>query len=178
MFKYLKKKGAKAEDAEVGKFIFLMNYKEHYAEVFKEISSNDQFITSRILAELYIFRGWTTQFGYRIFSSNEDVSEKIIGEVVNSSNYLGLGLFEKLEGVSVEKELRGNYLDIIENRWRKYDLIVSTNTEDGIPTRKIVGELTDLAGIKDPLVFMALCYDFLGHLDKIKEKSLEIGLLA
>lgn len=180
MFDFLKKKKSviTAADTKVGKLIYLMNYKEHYGEVFKEVPSKEQFLTPRILAELYVFRGWTTQYGYRIFSSNKDVSEKIIDLVVNSSEFLGLPIFKDREGISVEEELGDKYINIIEERWRKYDLLVIKHSEGlAPPTRMIIGELTTYAGVKDLNVFMALSLDFIEHLKEIQKDASEIGLL-
>jgi hypothetical protein len=57
--------------AKIDEQVYLMNYRDHYASILGEHSD------PRRLAELFLFRGWTAQFGYRIFSSNPTASAKL-----------------------------------------------------------------------------------------------------
>lgn len=166
-------RGPKIDTASAGidQFTYLMNYREHYAPILED------HISDRALAELYLFRGWTTQFGYRIFSSNPEASEKLIGETVNSTKYLGLGIFKVTHNFSVEEVLGDEYMNLVETRWQAYDVRVSTDLGKGIPTRQIVGVLDDFMQIQDPVVTMKLSTDFLVHMDAIKRIAMEIGLL-
>ncbi len=162
-----------AATAKIDEQVYLMNYRRHYATIL-----NDH-ITSKRLAELFLFRGWTAQFGYRIFSSNPAASEKLIGETVNSSKYLGLAAFQIAHGYSVEAELGADYISLIQDRWQGYDhVIVATRPQPGIPTWEIVACLEDRRGVADPLVTYALSMDFLRQLDLIKRTALEIGVLG
>jgi hypothetical protein len=157
--------------AKIGQQVFFMNYAKEYGGVLGE------YLTTQRLAELYLFRGWTAQFGYRIFSTNPDASETLIGEVVNSTHYLGLGMFEQTHGFSIESALGADYLTLIEDRWRVYDLIVSTWTGDGIPTMGLISVLTERLQIADAFVTYPLSINFLTQLDFIKRTALEIGVL-
>src|SRR5687768_5503070 len=82
--------------AKIDEQIYLLNYRNHYADIL------DKRVTSRRLAELFLFRAWTAQFGYRIFSLDLKVSEKLIGETVNASHHFGLEAFQQVHGFSVE----------------------------------------------------------------------------
>ena len=120
-----------AATAKIDQQVYLINYRDHYADIL------GAHITDRRLAELFIFRGWTAQFGYRMFSTNAKASEKLIGETVNASNYLGLGIFREVHGFSVESELGSDFISLIEHRWHEYDDVIVTTSKAGIPTMEI-----------------------------------------
>ena len=158
--------------AKIDKQVYLMNYRHHYATILNE------HVTPRRLAELFLFRGWTAQFGYRIFSSNPAASEKLLGETVNASKYLGLAAFQFAHGYSVELELGADYISLIQDRWQSYDhVIVATRPKPGIPTWEIAACLTDRLGVADPLVMFGLAKDFLLQLELIKRTAIDIGVL-
>lgn len=158
--------------AKIDYQVYLLNYNSHYAPIL------DKYLTRRALAELYIFRAWTAQFGYRIFSSDPEFSDKLIGETVNSSKYLGLGVFYKTHGFNVEEELRGDYMSLIEDRWQHYDVIVSASSGEGsLPAAQIIFALAEKLNIWDAEVAKRLARDFLTQLDFCKRTAIEIGLL-
>ncbi|MBN1395260.1 MAG: hypothetical protein JW959_09570 [Pirellulales bacterium] len=119
------------------------------------------------------------QFGYRLFSSDIKTSEKLIGETINASKYLGMGIFQQVHGFSVETELGSDFMSLIEDRWQDYDLVVSTMPKiDRIPTIEIIDVLTKRLGIFDPVVTNGLSMDFISQLDLIKQTAIEIGVLG
>ena len=146
--------------------------KDHYGDIF------DHDISDVCLAELFLFRGWTAQFGYRIFSSDRTASERLIGETVNLMRTLGIGLFETTHDVSVEATLGSDFLTLLDNRWGSYDLEVSTMPiSDRIPAPEIVAVLTERLEVHDAAVSFGLSTTFLAQLDFIKRTALGIGLL-
>ena len=163
-----------AASARIDEQVYLLNYRDHYADILHEYS------TERRLAELFLFRAWTAQFGYRVFSSNREASERLIGETVNAAKYLGLGMFQQVHGFSVEEELGAEFISLIEDRWRDYDVVVSTVPPGAnrLPTMEIVGVLTHRLDIADPTVTYALSIDFLLQLDLVKRTALETGILG
>jgi hypothetical protein len=162
-----------AATARIDEQVYLLNYRDHYAPILGDR------ITPRHLAELFLFRGWTAQFGYRIFSTNPAASEKLIGETVNASKYLGLVAFHQVHGFSLESELGADFIDLVEDRWRDYDVVVSTMPKaDRLPTMDIVAVLTNRLSIADPVATYGLSIDFLCQLDFIKRTAIEIGVLA
>jgi len=166
--------------AKIGEQVYLIRYRDHYARVFQGLAECAERLTPRRLAELFLFRAWTTQFGYRIFSSDAGASEKLIGETVNATMYLGLGCFELVHGFSVEEELGSDFLALIEDRWWKYDEAVIANRESArsIPTVAIVSALADQLDLHDRFVELRLTVDFLDQLDLVKRTAIEIGVLA
>ena len=164
-------------DAKIDEMVYLIDYKEHYSEIL--LGLKDNFMSNKRLAELLVFRAWTAQFGYRIFSTDEIISEKLIGETVNSCKYLGLGIFQKIHGFSVEAELDSDFITLIESRWREYDLMVSTMPKiDRIPTSEIISVLTWHLGISDPTITYKLSIDFLAQLDFLKKTALDLRILT
>ena len=157
-----------AATAKIDQQVFLMNYNDHYADILGDHKTHSR------LAELFLFRAWTAQYGYRIFSSDPYASEKLIGETVNASNYLGLGMFQEVHGFGIESELGSDFISLIEKRWRDYDVVVSTMPKaDRLPTMEIITVLTKYLDIADPLVTFKLSMDFLVQLDFIKRTAIE-----
>lgn len=161
------------EKINLGQHFYLMTYRNHYSEFLEGVENK-----KKVIAELFVFRAWTTQFGFRIFSSQPELSEMIIGQIFNQGK-LGKGMLKQLEQVDIEKETNSEYVDLIDSRWQEYDkiFIENKNSETPIPTRQICGKLTDLCDIQDPMKFMWICTDFIKHLDNIKQESLKTGLL-
>lgn len=164
-----------AATAEIDDMVYLLNYERHYADTLAGLGKSH--VRPKVLAELFLFRAWTAQFGYRVYSSDKDASEKLIGETVNSTKYLGLSMFRQLHGFSVEDTLGADYMSLVEDRWRTYDLVVSTHRGEGIPTMELMTELTRRLGVVDPTVTYQLSIDFLGQLDQIKKTALRLGVL-
>lgn len=162
-----------ASTAKIDEQVYLMNYRNHYGDILGD------HITQPRLAELFLFRAWTAQFGYRIFSSHPDASEKLIGETVNASKCLGLGMFRQVHGFSVESELGSDFISLIEDRWRDYDVVVSTMPKaDRLPTMEIITVLTKHLDVADPVATYKLSMDFLIQLELIKRTAMEIGMLG
>ncbi len=162
-----------ASTAKIDEQVYLMNYRDHYADILGD------HITPSRLAELFLFRAWTAQFGYRIYSSDPGTSEKLIGETVNASKYLGLGTFQQVHGISVENELGSDFISLIEDRWRDYDIVISTMPKaDRLPTMEIVAVVTKRLDVADPEVTHKLSTDFLVQLELVKRTAIEIGILG
>ena len=161
------------EKINIGQHYYLMTYGDHYTDFLDGVDNKEQAI-----AELFVFRAWTTQFGFRLFSSQPMLSEQIIGEVFNQGK-LGKGMLNQLEQVDIEFETGKEYVDLIDSRWQEYGnvFIDNKNSKTPIPTREICGKLTDLCSIQDPLKFMWICADFIKHLDSIKKEAIKVGLL-
>lgn len=164
-----------AATAKIDDMVYLLNYERHYAGILTGLGESPA--GPQVLAELFLFRGWTVQFGYRIFSSDKEASEKLIGETVNSTKYLGLAMFREVHGFSLEDTLGADYMSLVEDRWRNYDLVVSTHIAGGIPTMELMAALTRRLGVADPAVTYQLSMDFLGQLDQIKKTAMELGVL-
>lgn len=157
---------------DLGKYFYLMKYREHYAVLLDGVE-NEQ----KILSELFLFRGWTTQFGFRIFNSERHLVDPIVSRVVNEGKYLGAGIFASAHGFSPTEELGADFMDLIEDRWRTYDMEVEMQTSPSIPTLAICGKALDYCELANPIKTVALSTDFLDHLHGIKKEAIQIGLL-
>jgi|SRR5690625_2977130 len=162
------------EKLNLGEYFYLMTYKEYYQEFLQGLENKN-----KIIAELFVFRAWTTQLGFRLFSSQPQISEKIIESIVAQGKQLGKGMLNMMEQVDIEQETNMQYMDLIDSRWQEYDkvFIAHKSSELPIPTRQICGKLEVFCEIKDPAKFTWICTDFISHLNKIKEDAIEKGLL-
>lgn len=97
---------------DLGKYFYLMDYPQHYAEFLSD--APDQKLA---ISELYMFRAWTTHFGFEIFSSNKNISERITYELWNLADTLGrvvlkgkyTAVLSPTEALSlIESQLDGN----------------------------------------------------------------------
>jgi hypothetical protein len=159
------------ETVRIDEQVFSLNYSEHYSEIL------GQFLTKKRVAELYLFRGWTAQFGFRIFVSDPVKADKLLSEVVNSTHYLGLWAFEHLHDFSIESELGDDYMSLIEDRWGGYDSVIPMRVaSEGVPTREIISLLVERLGIEDGLVFFGLSTDFIAQLAIAKEAVANIDV--
>lgn len=157
----------------IGEYFYLMSYNNHYSEFLNGIEN-----TNKVISELFVFRAWTTQFGFRLFSSQPEVSEEIIGEVYYQGK-LGKELLNQLEQVDIEFETNREYDNLINSRWQEYDsvFIKNKNSENPIPTRQICGKLTDFCDLRDPMKLIWISTDFIKQLDSIKHEAIKTGLL-
>jgi hypothetical protein len=164
-----------AATVKIDQQVYLLNYTKHYGDLLQG------HLSPQVISELFLFRAWTAQFGFRIFCSNPSASEKLTGETVNSVKYLGLGIFEQTHGFSVEDTLGSDFMSLIEDRWGELDCVIVSSKHDGstswLPTMKIIGVLMRRLGIANPIVTYQLSIDFLSQLDFIKQTALATGLL-
>lgn len=159
--------------AKIDQQVYLMRYDSHYLEVL-----GDQ-LTHRRLAELLLFRAWTAQFGYRVYSSDRAASEKLIGETINATKHFGLAAFKLMHGFSIEAELGADFITLIEERWREYDLVISTMLKpERVPVMAVAATLARHLEISDPAITSRLAIDFATQLDFIKRTAQEIGVFG
>lgn len=161
------------EKLNLGEYFYLMTYQEHYEDFLEGLDNKN-----KVIAELFVFRAWTTQLGFRLFSSKPEISEKIIESIIAQGKQLGKGMLNMMEQVDIEQETNMQYMDLIDSRWQEYDKVFIDNksSELPIPTRQICGKLQDFCEIKDPTKFTWVCTDFINHVNKIKEDAIEKGL--
>lgn len=160
-----------AATARIDEQIYLLDYSEHYSEIL------EKYLTNRRMAELYLFRAWTAQFGFRVFASDSGKGDKLLSEVVNSSQYVGLAAFELVHGFSIESELGNDYMSLVEDRWGQYDSVIPERVaEVGVPIQEIISLLIERLEIGDGLVFFGLSTDFAAQLSLIKDTAAEIGI--
>ena len=149
---------------------YLLNYRRHYDPIFRSL---EEPLLNSVLAELFLFRAWTTQYAYRMFS-DASAHDDLITETVSSCSHLGTGIFEKTLGFSIEAELGKEFIELVEDRWSQYDDIVVNNkdSETAIPAGQLCGKLFSLAGVADLEAYAQLCTDFLSQVQGIRDNCL------
>lgn len=157
----------------IGEFVYLVNYREKYE------TALGTHLSKNALAELFLFRGWTTQFGYRIFSNNQVASERILTETVSLTSYIGKDTFAKIHGFSIEESLGDEYMNLLESRWQEYDLIYIRNKDIEpykLAAPQLAGKLSEFLGINDPIIIMLLEAQYSLQLLELKERAKKLGL--
>ena len=146
--------------------VWQINYRDHYWDAFNGDTSQ---FSNRVLAELFLFRAWTTQFAFRIAANPAD-HDALVTETVSGCKYLGLKQFEKKHGFSIEDELKGDFMALIEERWHAYDDIV-IRAPKTIPSSELCNAFLKQVGIIDPLVLYQLAADFVAQVEAIIEEG-------
>jgi len=159
------------EHINVSKYFCAINYHEHYFKFLKGIRNKD-----KVIAELFIFRAWTTQFSFRFFISKLDISEEIVAQVFIQGRF-GKELLYELEDVDIEMETQIKYRELIDNRWQMYNRVFVKNQslEMPLPTRQICNQLTEICNIQDVMKSFWICQDFLEHFGNVKQEALDIS---
>lgn len=99
-----------------GKFYYLMSYKEEYADFYEGLE-----IPDRVLSELFLFRFWLTQCGYRLCKPEELSKDEILKDIIPNGLTLGKGMFEWINSVNLERSLGENIVELMESRFHLYD---------------------------------------------------------
>ena len=162
-------------DSGSGEFVYFVNYREVYETIGTILGVS---LSQKVLAELFLFRGWTTQFGYRIFSSNHAASEELINETVSLISNVGLKIFQDIHGFSIEDCLGGDYIRLVDSRWQEYDrtFIANKDHSDFFAAPQIIWRLNQFLEINDPVASLTLEGIFTVHLMKLKERAKQLNL--
>jgi len=127
----LKKKQIDSSKLQLDAMVYLLNYRVHYTNIIDVMPSNKQ------ICELFLFRSWLVQFGYRIYCNNPMLEDNIIYECVNLYQTLGVGILNLTHNLNIESELRDEFLDLLEDRWQTYDKVYVNSDQRIIPTNDI-----------------------------------------
>lgn len=165
-------KPEKKDDFKLGEMVYLMDYRVHYGPILKADPTPKQ------IAELYLFRGWTVQFFYRIFSTNPEMSEKILAECMYLYQFFGHVLVNGMHNISIERELNSDIGTLIDNRWQNYDSIfIKNRSKEGFPTSALIGDLTTRMSVLNTEISMNLSVEFMKHMQTIKSLAIANGLM-
>src|SRR6266436_1637661 len=64
-----------AREISLDDYLYLFDYGRHYSDFLSGMSDR-----ARAIAELFLFRGWATQFGFRMFSTHPELYVSIMHE--------------------------------------------------------------------------------------------------
>jgi len=109
-------KAATGPLGDQGKFYYLMSYEEEYSDLTSKYSDSDQ-----ILAELFLFRFWLTQCGYRLCKPDAITDDDLLNDMIPNGLTLGRGTFERLNTISIEETLGESMSELMEDRFHTYD---------------------------------------------------------
>lgn len=158
-----------------GRYFALFPYRDHYGWLLRDVPNPESCI-----AELFLFRGWTTQAGFRLFSSDQSESDRIVQTVVDTARLIGFPGLASTQGVDVRTLWSEDLMTVLEKRWWEYDdFIVKHEATDKelVPTRKICRAVIGHCGIRDIQKYVLLCANFVEQLGEIQQEALSTGLL-
>ena len=162
-------------EIDLGHYIYLFDYTTHYRD-FLALTANP----TLAIAELFLFRGWVTQLGFRIASSHPEISERILGQTVNLTDTWGRVSLVAKHGVRFERLFPSDFMDILESRWQQYDSIfIQRRTEQNfVASFQICSAVASHCGVNDPLISMMLEPHYLSQLMEIKEDAIKRRILS
>lgn len=152
-----------ARHLNLGKYFYLCKYENHYDVFLKGVLNK-----SRILCELFLFRAWVTQLGFRLANPKREFSDGVIYEVVNLCSTLGRGLVLDFKGIKIEEIFDNNFISILNERWQDYDDVFLKH--QGNPEESfwaISKRVCELCAISEPEKQKWLCEDFTLQLREI-----------
>lgn len=103
-----------------GQFYYLLNYDEEYKELLSVLPDR-----RTLLAELFLFRFWLTQYGYRLSRSDGVSEDDLLGDIIPNGLTLGKGIFERTQRIDIEKELGDSLTSLMEDRFKAYDFAIT-----------------------------------------------------
>ena len=138
---------------------YLFDYGMHYLGFLSGMSAR-----ARTIAELFLFRGWATQFGFRMFSTHPELSVSIMHETVNLlANTLVRAMLAAEYNVKFEQLYADDFTSLLHSRWQHYDGIFreSRTEKDRLAAFRICAASTEHCSARDPVKAMLLTADYL-----------------
>jgi hypothetical protein len=147
-----------------------MDYRQQYAEFLSDAPNQ-----KLAISELFIFRAWTTHFGFQIFSSSKDISEKVTYELWNLAATFGLVALKGKYRIEIP-----DYSLIADSRWQEYDDVYLRNrsSEDPFSAIELGFRAAAFCEIEDPGRITLLATSFLIQLGEIKDEAIRLRILA
>ena len=148
-----------AMEISLDDYLYLFDYGMHYLGFLSGMSAR-----ARTIAELFLFRGWATQFGFRMFSTHPELSVSIMHETVNLlANTLVRAMLAAEYNVKFEQLYADDFTSLLHSRWQHYDGIFreSRTEKDRLAAFRICAASTEHCSARDPVKAMLLTADYL-----------------
>ncbi|PCJ27394.1 MAG: hypothetical protein COA97_03755 [Flavobacteriales bacterium] len=123
--------------------IYKSNYKQEFADLLNIESFKGK--EEQLLSEVFLFKQWFIQFSLRMFIKKNKYQEEefLLQSILIEYEDSGIEkLNENKNYFNLETTLNGKYMDLINNRWSRYDevIIKSTNQLTLEPIANIFSE--------------------------------------
>ena len=163
-----KPSAATVKEIPLDDFIYRVDFDDHYKHILSGCSDRP-----KVLTELLLYRAWTTQLGFRIFSAYPAISEQILREVVGLTNTLGRAMLELGYKVTLDRLFDVDFPTLVETRWRQYDLALQANSTEAEPLapNRVCAVLTDRYFAGDPLKNEILSLDYVFLMGKVQVEA-------
>lgn len=185
------KKGRTAISAAslASKYILQDKYGEHHEAILADVEN-----PAKAISELFLFHGWTTQFGIRIFSRIPDESNQIASELVYICNKLGQIELAAKYGIvftgpanaqlrfltkgKLAYSAREDFDSILDSRWQEYDqLYMQCNGKyEEFAHSAICERVLNYCGTENPLQRTMLVCWYMRRLIEIKFDAVDCGM--
>lgn len=99
-----------------GQFYYTIDYDNEYKELLAALSDR-----ATALSELFLFRFWLTQYGYRLLKPKEVLEDDLLNDIISNGLTFGRGVFEHAHYVNIEKTLGNSLVALMEDRFKAYD---------------------------------------------------------
>jgi len=110
---------------QLDKLVYLgFDYRNHYRAILKREPTPKQ------IAELFLFRGWTVQYGYSMLCKEKAAADEIIFQCVMMYQTFGQLFINKLNNMNIESELCDDMVSLIDKRWQDYDVVAFQSREE------------------------------------------------
>jgi hypothetical protein len=110
---------------ELGRYFYLIDYRSHYGPLPTFFAN-----PALAIAELFLFRAWVTQFGFRIFSSYPQISEDIINRTIMLTSTLGRAMLAQAYGIRFESLFSSDFIELLDSRWNEYDSVIARHQSE------------------------------------------------
>jgi hypothetical protein len=162
------------EKINLGKFFYLMDYAEHYKKFLKDVSD-----IPKVISELFFFRAWTTQLGFKLFLPSETNPEKFSLEISNQDKIFGKKMLFHVNRIDIEKTLNDKFINLLDDRWDFYDKIYFDFKDENppVPVKEICGKLMEYCGIDNNEKLNLLQKDFSDNLEQIKQELIKLEIV-
>jgi len=161
---------------DFGKHYYQMKYREHYKPILNDIADG-----RKAICELYLFRVWTTQFGFRLCCADKGkIAERLVFNTVNLCvSSLAVGLFNLYNQVDVCRDIGGDLKEILVKRFEEYDQVFFKYRAENnlLPVQVCSLVMDNLKISSDANKVNFLCADFQAHMGKIAEEANDLGII-
>ena len=99
-----------------GQFYYTIDYDNEYKELLAALPDR-----ATALSELFLFRFWLTQYGYRLLKSKGTSEDDLLQDIISNGLTLGRGVFEHAHYVNIERTLGHSLAEVMEDRFKAYD---------------------------------------------------------
>ena len=163
-----------ASKLDLGCHFCSFDYRKNYSSLLTEAYN-----PALVISELFMFRSWVTQLGFRIFCSYPEITDRILYKVIEISIINGPGSLLLMHDVQIDRCIAGDYATVLQVRWHRYEDVFRgrQSREDQLASFPVCASVIAACGPPDPLHTMTLAASYLMQINAVKEMAISNRLL-